>query len=292
MLLGVATGIAGSALYALSVIVYRTQSNVIRPIAISAIKMWVSFLFMTLIIILLARTSIFYISFQSVFFLAISALLAAVCGDTFYLLSHERIGVSYAFPIAVSHPIFTYILTIIFLQEPLLLGRLSGTCIAVIGVIMISLARERLENETSRLEFIGIFLALITAFSYAAGAICLQIGVNDVDPIDATFIRIMIGSAAFVPLVLLVKQRGMPMPSRNVIKLVAIAGVFGMGLSSLLYVTSIKLVGAAITSLVCSTSSMFAVPISIFYLKESLSKFGAIGIIAIIVGIILVISGV
>ena len=64
-----------------------------------------------------------------------------------------------------------------------------------------------------------------------------------------------------------------------------------MGLGSLLYVTTIKFVGAAVTSVIGSLSPLFALPISIIFLKESITRVALIGVAVTIVGVILVILG-
>jgi drug/metabolite transporter (DMT)-like permease len=294
ILLGIVTGISGSALYAVSIVIYKLQGSVVRPIAIGAIKLWISVLFMAIIVFLPFRGNSTPISVESAIFLSISVLCAVVIGDTLYLYSHERIAVSHAYPIVATHPIFTYIMAILFLNELLLLGKLAGVLIAVFGIILVSLAQESSPNKTEKRGFdlIATSLALIVAILYAISATVLQIGVIGVDPIDANFVRVIIGSIAFMPIFLVARKRGMPIPPGRTVKVVAIASIFGMGLSSLLYVTTIKLVGAATTSLVCSTTPLFAIPLSVYYLKERVTKKAAIGVVGIILGIMLVVSGV
>jgi drug/metabolite transporter (DMT)-like permease len=98
-----------------------------------------------------------------------------------------------------------------------------------------------------------------------------------------------IGSLAMIPVFSVsYKTRKKPLSKRSV-KIVAIAGFFGMGFASLLYVTSIKLIGATIGAVIGSTAPLFALPISILYLKEKTTWKGIIGTIATIIGIWLVI---
>ena len=74
--------------------------------------------------------------------------------------------------------------------------------------------------------------------------------------------------------------------------MVAVAGFFGMGLASLFYVASIKLVGATIGAVIGSTSPLFALPFSVLYLKEKITWRGVLGTIATIIGIWLVVVNV
>ncbi len=289
IILGTAVGLLASALWAISVVVYRSQSDEIRPIAISSIKMWVAFAFMSLIVFLPLRPTPFMVPIDAIFYLAISVTLGAVAGDTLYLMAQERIGVSYAFPIAMSFPILTYFLAMVFVAEPFIPSRFVGTIVTVAGIIIIS--REQDKNSTkeegSWKDLIGISLALLTMVLFASGTVILQIGATGIDPIDANYVRVIFGSIEFLPIFFLAKHSGMPMPTRRVTKIIAFAGLFGMAIGSLLYVWMVQLLNAALASVVGSTSTLFAVPVSVLYLKERVSWIAAIGIILTVIGVIL-----
>lgn len=294
MMFGIATGLLSSAIYAVSVVVYKSQSGSIRPLAISSIKMWVALAFMTALVVLPISPEPFYIPQEALAYLVVSVILGAVLGDYFYLTAQERIGVSYAFPIAMSFPIFTYLLAIaVGLEEPLL-SRSIGILLAVMGVILISKEQGQDENRLVKrnLDKFGIGLALLVAILYAMGTILLQIGVEDISPIDGNFVRVAFGSVAFIPLFLVAKHRGMPTPPRRTTKIIVVAGLFGMGLGSLLYVSTVKFVGAAVTSVIGSLSPLFALPISMIFLKERITRVAMVGVVVTVAGVILVVLGV
>ena len=293
-MIGLATGLLASAIYAMSVVVYRSQSDSIRPLAISSIKMWVALAFMTALVVLPIRSEPFYIPQDALVYLVVSVILGAVLGDLFYLMAQERIGVSYAFPIAMSFPIFTYLLAIaVGLEEPLL-SRSAGILLAVIGVILISKEQGQDENHSvkRKLDKVGVGLALLAAIFFAMATILLQVGVEDVSPIDGNFVRVAFGSVAFIPMFLIAKHRGMPTPPQRTVKIIAVAGLFGMGLGSLLYVSTVKFLGAAVTSVIGSLSPLFALPISMIFLKERITRVAMIGVAVTIAGVILVVLGV
>ena len=297
LVIGVAAGFLGAALYALSVVVYRSQSDEIRPLAISSIKMWVAWPFMLVMTILVPGIAATFLPLTTIALLGTSVMFGAVVGDTVYLWSQERIGVSYAFPIAMSFPILTFFLTVAFLGEPLILSRLAGAVIAVIGVIMISNEQNRKKNDESvgehrtRIDLLGIGAAILTMVLYATGTTLLQVAIEGVDPIAGNLVRVSFGSVAFVPMVVVARRRRMSLPTLRATKLVIIAGFFGMALGSLLYVTAVSYLGAAIMSVIASTAPLFAVPVSVFYLKEKLTRLAVVGIALTLVGVFMVILG-
>ena len=294
MMMGVTTGLLATSIYAVSVVVYRSQSDSIRPMAISSIKMWVALAFMTVLVVLPIRSEPFYIPQEALAYLVLSVIFGAVLGDYFYLTAQERIGVSYAFPIAMSFPIFTYLLAIAVGLEELLLSRTAGILLTVIGVILISKEQGHDEDHSvkRKIDKVGVGLALLVAIFFAIGAIFLQVGVEDVSPIDGNFVRVAFGSVAFIPMFLIAKHRGMPTPPQRTVKIISVAGLLGMGLGSLLYVSTIKFVGAAVTSVLSSLSPLFALPISMVFLKERITRVAMLGVVATIAGVILVVLGV
>ena len=300
IIVGSLIGLLGAALYGFSVVVYRSQSEGIGPIAISSIKMWIALPFMIVMVFIFPGMQSVLLPLGNVIILGISVILGAVIGDTIYLYSQERIGVSYAFPISMSFPIITYFLTVFFLSEPPILSRLAGAIIAVIGVILISNEQSGVSgvldfadvtNAKKRVDLWGIGGALATAILYAVGTVLLQVGIAGVDPISGSFIRVLFGSIAFLPIVMIASINGMRVPTRKATIRVIIAGFFGMAIGSLLYVIAVSMVGAAIMSVLSSTAPLFAIPVSIFFLKEKLTRLSTLGIIFTMIGIVLVVAG-
>jgi drug/metabolite transporter (DMT)-like permease len=289
---GIAIGFLAASTWAVSVVVYRSQSDEIRPLAIGSIKMWVALGFMILLVTIPWRPNVFAVPFESIIYLALSASLGAVIGDTILFMSQERIGVSYSFPIAMSFPVLTYILAILILGDEVSAYRFIGTVIAVLGIILISREQNKGQDDegNSHFDLIGIGMALFTMVCYAVGTVLLEIGVTGVDPIDANFVRIVIGSTEFVPIYVIASHMGMPRPTRRATKIVAVAGFFGMALSSLFYVIMVKYIGAAMGSVIGSTSPLFAVPISMVFLKEQPTRLALVGILIAISGVILVVG--
>ncbi|MHA2212962.1 MAG: EamA family transporter, partial [Candidatus Thorarchaeota archaeon] len=173
-------------------------------------------------------------------------------------------------------------------------SRLFGIIVAFLGIVVISNEQTR-DNEgqsSSRvIDLLGIGLAAAASLLYAIGTTLAQIGMEDIDPIGGNFILVLSGSIAFVPVFGLAKQRGMPMPTLNATRLVAIAGMIEICLGFLLFLTAVKYAGATISAVTSSAAPLFAVPISVFYLKERVTWRTTIGVIVTVIGIVLVVIG-
>lgn len=299
-LTGFIMGILGAALFGVSNVVYKSQSAEIQPLAINAFKMWIAFPVIAIVVLFFLYPTGFNVPLASIPFFAASIILGAGIGDLFYLTSQSRIGVSRAFPIAMTFPIITYSFSIFILNEPFLITRLVGAILAVFGISSITLEQARQETDSSkstdsklsiRWDIIGVLLAICAALSWSTATVILQVGLIGADPIDANLIRIVIGSLFLLPLFFLARQRGMPMPTKRATKYVVIAGFFGMGLGSILYVNAVFFTGAAVTSVIAATAPLFALPFSIIFLKEKITPLILLGTILTVAGVWLVVLG-
>jgi len=180
-----------------------------------------------------------------------------------------------------------------FLGEELFLIKLLGIIIAILGVSLIANEQNKTnEKQAGSFNRVGIMLAAIAAALYAISTILLEVGVTEVNPIYAAYMRVIAGSVIFVPLFIGARLRGMPQPPRNATKIILVGAFFGMALGSMAYVYVVKIMGATFAAVMTSISPLFALPISVFILKEKFTKLAAIGAILAIIGVILVILGV
>lgn len=292
LLIGSAIGLLAAFLWAMSTNVYKSQSDEATPLAISTLKTWMSLAVMAVLVMLPFRTTPFFMPFNAIIYLAASVTMGLIIGDIAFLTAQERIGVSYAYPIATTYPIFTYIIAIFVVDEVILLTRFIGIIIAVIGVMLISRAQastRQEEEEPSNFDRIGFLLALFTALCWSIGSVLLQIGVADVDPIDANFVRMVFGAGIIAPLFLGSIRRGMQKPTRKATKIVLLAAIFGMAGGSLLYTYAVKMIGATVSAVLGSISPLFALPISIFFLKEKFTVKSILGVLLTVSGVVLVV---
>jgi drug/metabolite transporter (DMT)-like permease len=290
-IIGTIVGLLTAFLWAISTIIYKTQSGEATPLAIAALKMWGAMFFMTVIVVLPFRTTPFYMPFDALIILVVSVTVSLIIGDFAYLTAQERIGVSYAFPIASTYPIATYIIAIFLVGETVLLSKAAGIIVAVLGVILIS-REQAIRNESeenSKYDKLGLGLAFFTTLCWSLGSVLLQIGVADVDPIDATWIRVIFGGLIMVPIFATALNRGMPSPTKQASKVIFAASLLGMTIGSIFYTYTVKLIGASVAALLGSTSPLFAVPISIYYLHEVFNRKSLIGVLLTVTGVALVV---
>lgn len=76
---------------------------------------------------------------------------------------------------------------------------------------------------------------------------------------------------------------------RGMLRCLLLAGLLGWGISGSLYVTAVQLAGPSKTAIVGCTAPLFAVPLSMIFLKERPSRYVALGTALSVLGVVLVI---
>ncbi|UCH05476.1 MAG: DMT family transporter [Candidatus Thorarchaeota archaeon] len=288
--IGVLSGLLATLFFGVSNVVYRAMSDDIRVLDINALRIWVSLPLALFVAIIPIRPTIRQRPPESWLPLSFSMIVGIVAGDAMYFMSQIRIGVARAFPIAMSYPLLVYALTALFLGEPVIPMRIGGVVLTVLGVGLI--ARRQVKDEETRLkgeEGLGIALAFGTALLWAVGDAVFQFGLVNVDPIDGNFVRMLAGSAVLLPVVAMSFRGPRQIPTKRIASLALVTGIFGMGISLLLGTVSVKEIGATATSVLLASAPLFTTPLSIYFLKEKLTRNVAIGTLLTILGVTLVI---
>ncbi len=286
---GVILGILSSVFFAIQNVIVKWLGEDVRPVAANSIRLWVSLPIVLIIALNPFRQANLIMPLETILILGLSVVFAAGFGDVIYFLSQDRIGVSTAFAIANTYPIVTYFLAILFLGELFIPARFLGVILAIAGIVFIS--REQRdssseeETKPDNVDKIGYLLAGVTCVSFALATILVDVGVTGVDPLDANVVRLTLGSVMIAPAFYWSNSRGMPFPSRRGIKIMAIAGFFGMALASTFWVASVKYVGATLSAIIGSVAPLIALPFSVKLLNENVNWKIGIGTIATILGI-------
>ena len=296
LFLGITFGILSAFLFAVQNVLFKSQKDGISPTAANTIKIWIGLAFVALIVVLPLRPPTAAIPFDTVLILAISVLFGAAFGDLAYLTSQNRVGVSVAFPIAHTFPVFTYFFAMLAFGEQFYVTRLVGIVLAVLGVLFVSkqenAGKEPDEILDKGLDRIGIALAVLTSIMLAIATLLIQVGLTEIDPIDGQLVRMFFGSLMMVPIFILSRKQGDSLPTRKVTKVIVIGSLFGFAFASLFFVASIKYVGATISAVVGTTAPLFALPLSFSHLKEHITSKVVLGTVIAVIGVALAVVGV
>ncbi len=229
-------------------------------------------------------------------YLAGSITIGGVFGDAIYIMSLKKLGVSRAFPITNSYPLFTVIFSYFLLGEPVGVLMIAGMALVMLGVYLVARPRGQVQTTATvaplppRQVWQGALMALGAALAWGFSSTLLGLGLRGINSIVANSVR--------VPFVIILSLligaarggfRDLRQFDRTVLLSLLGAGVLGWGIGGSLYVTSVQLAGASRASIVGATAPLFAVPLSWALLKERPTRYTLLGTVISVAGIVLVV---
>jgi len=292
--IGILCAIAATVVFGITNVIYRKIDEEISVIDIVVTRIWVSLPIAYVFAVVSSGTIFFTLPPESLVPLAVSMILGIVIGDTMYFFSQERIGVGRAFPIVMSYPLLVYLLAAMFLGEPVILQRVIGAIIVVVGVVMVAKA-EYSDEEVNyprwkpRDRNIGLFLAFVTIVVWSVSDVTFQYGLIGAGAAEANFYRMLVASVIYIPIFLLSLRGGRSLPTRRISGIALVTGMFSIGISLIVYSYAIKYIGATITAVLISSAPVITAPLSALYLHEDVNRYVGIGTVLTIIGIILVV---
>lgn len=222
-----------------------------------------------------------------------SVIVGLGLGDSIYFESLRLLGVARAAPMTNVYPVFTTILALLVLAEPLTTMMLVGIALVVVGVYLaaqrgallspLDLAR----GPAAR----GSALVVLAAFLWALSAIMMRPALEHVDIYLASVLR-MPATAALMWL-LVWQRQSLPSPrslGRQVLVGLVLAGVLSAA-GMFTFITALQAAGAAKTATLTSTSPLYAVLFSALVLREPVTGRIVVGALLSVGGIWLLLSG-
>lgn len=280
-MIGEALAILSALMQAISTVLSAKALKNVDPIWSNVIKSFASAVVMFPIIV--ARGILFgrvNVRADALFFVILAAIVGFGFGDTFLFKSIVLIGVSRAYTISFTSPLFTIILAMIFLNETFLPRYLVGAIFIVISLAIVSLELE--EEGQKNINLRGVIAAIAAALCWAMGTILVTLGLRNIDVLLANAIRFPI-LALF--LFIISEPRKKRRVSGRDFMLLSISGVIGMVFGGIVFLLSIQLIGASRASPLNASSPVLASIISKAFLKEKVTFRLILSSIFIIIGI-------
>lgn len=246
----------------------------------------------------------------------ISGFIGYGLGDTIYIAALKRLGMSRTFPVTMALYIGgTVIGGVVLLNESFTWGLPLGAALIGAGIYLIVIpaagrvqplppvpaepAASTLAETPARAATVfaapgvyGYGLLIAVGVFWTIATLWLANAKGDLGPVAAGAIRTPSGAVALVGFALATQPRDLAAPFRNRNHTLAIlgAGVIGTGLGSLSYVYAVVEAGAARTAVLSATSPLMALPLSIFFLGERLTRRIGVGTALCVAGILLVVA--
>jgi drug/metabolite transporter (DMT)-like permease len=224
-------------------------------------------------------------------YVTLSVITGFVLGDTMFFESARSIGLAPAFTISMIYPLIASAVAVWLFGERVTVTLATGAVIALGGVTLIvteqapasPAAPGRSREERRR----GLALALLAACAWALSTLLMKPAVRDVDPVSIQAARLPMAALAMW---LTPWARGTGRRLRAHLRdaglLLLVLGAL-TGASAVLFLAGLKYAGVALTTILSSTTPLFALPIGYLALGERVSWRAAGGAALCVAGLAL-----
>lgn len=281
-----------------SALLYRKALQSTKPISANVLRL--SFTGGMLTVFLLAVSGFQLIADEPpslVLFAVLSGIVGLGLGDTLYMVSIKRIGVSRAVPITCTYPLFNFVWAVFFLGQPVTAVIISGAIIIILGIWLVS---RRQEEHGAKVKngFLmkGGSAALATAVLWSISIAMVNVAVNEAPDFSHALaintIRVASVGAVmltFSPLF----DRGLSYlkVDRKTLALLIAGGMVALGLGWFLLTYSFVTTPETVAVPISSTTPLFSTIVGIIMLKEKAGLKCLLGSILIVAGIFLIFIG-
>ena len=302
--MGEVAALANAIIWALTGVVVKGVGKNVRPTHIVAAQVWIGLSFLVVVGFLFGQINeLIHVEPRSALYLAGGALINTA-GSLVFWFALTRGTVSTVYPTTQS--IFIIISVFsgwMFLGDAPHLGVIGGAVLIIGGVIMLNwepaskqpddLQMTRVGNVVNcgnsdrtrgRGDYVGISLAVVTAFLWAGGFLSTVVGLEETPPVAAATIRNLVPAIMFVFVSILFPTTRITRVFRgNGIRLTLGAVLFAF--SALTFVVALDNAPPGVVVVLINTSPMFAVIFAALLLRERMTRFAMGGIVLSMVGI-------
>lgn len=311
--------------FVVSNVLFRKTEHEASPIFINFFRTTIGTItFIIFAFLLNVLDKIFLLPFDLWIILFISFLFGQVFGDTAYFNAQKDMGTTLALGVSMTFPLFTFILSIIFLNKEFEISLLFSLIFISIGVIVIGKSKSAIKitinpsfepieqvkpntfKERFQLRsFRALVFGLIASLSWAIGLIIIEYATHQIDlllplqeglssilgnvirfPFATAILTIMVGKENYS-----MKKNTDKSPFRKSITTwgyLIIAALIGTSLGAYVYTEAARVAGSTVMSLIASASPLFSLPLTYLINKEKVTKIGFIGVIFTIIGVIII----
>jgi drug/metabolite transporter (DMT)-like permease len=305
-------------------VIFRKTEHEASPTFINFFRTAIGTLTFIIIVLFLNELDlIFQIPWELWMLLIFSFVFGQVIGDTAYFIAQERLGTTIALAISMTFPLFTFILSLIFLSRPFELNLFFSLLLIGVGITIIGKSKINFQNsdedekkiteQTLKVRFQALFekdivKAIIFCFAaslgWAVGAVMIEFATDRIDKIiQAKELSSIIGNVIRFPFALLIlsamvwrenylnRVNSFSINRKKSLRTWALlvgASIIGTSFGAYLYTESVHVAGADVVALIASASPLFALPLTYFINKETISKFGFVGVILTICGVVVI----
>ena len=297
-LIGSVAALASAFLWAIAALMF---ARIGRQLSARAMNFGKGIIALVCLAALIIPTAFTGLTTQSFVFLSLSGLLGIALGDTLYFLTLQRLGARLTLLVGTLIPVVTAISAVILFKEEITFFAALGLVLTIAGVTYVlwdkakrmpqSDVDENKPNNNKIYLLSSILIASIFVLSESAGILLTKTDVQNLDSLEATFIRQAWGVAGLFFWGLAVSNVfGDFIPLQQNKKLVyqfLTTSFIGAFLGTWLSIYALKMTYASVAVALNSTSPLFVIPIAVWFFKEKVRLQAVAGACIAVFGIMI-----
>lgn len=218
------------------------------------------------------------LSNKQLWFWSVIAGLGVAGNFTFYFISIDHGNVAVAATLMYCAPIFVYLISFVLKLEKSTAGKWVAIALVTLGIVMLT---KLYEIGTSELSLFGVGAGLLAGLSYAIFIFGFKYAAPHGSP--QAILSIAFAVLAIVLLVPTDINQAISVLSTPDLPLFLALGIFGAGLSFLLYILGINHTSAALASMIAMVEPITATLFGVVILSEQLGVVQMVGMALILV---------
>lgn len=313
--------LAATLSFVLSNVLFRKCEHEASPLFINTFRTLIGvFTFFIIAAVSGIFPLIFLLSWDLWLWLILSFVFGQVLGDTSYFMAQRELGPTKALAISMTYPLFSFVLSVIFLNQAFEWWILLSFLFISTGVLIIAKAQIKEtqnivqkpptpqnfqeiseHNKNSdlipRKTIFAIGLSIIASLGWAIGLVIIDYATNQINNrLDLGASSSVLGNvirfpAAFIILsgILASKEnKKIRSISRSTYFWLFLASLIGTSLGAFLYTEAARVAGATIMSLMATANPLFSIPIAYLINREKITPLALLGVIIIMAGVIII----
>lgn len=264
---GVGAALASAASWAVGTILLKGIGENFSPSAMTLVKSLLSVLLLAISLIFVGWTRV---PISSSGWLILSGLIGIAAGDTCFFAALRLLSVHQLIVLMMLAPGITLIMAILFLGEMPSPIAWLGIAMVLLGVAL-TLAADLHHGQSPERTPAGLVFGLLSILCMGVSVIIAKIGLHAVPALEATFLRMAAGFVGiFVVAVAKREVKGWLEPLRHrglkwrFAAAVAVVTFGGFWLA----LFSVKRLDVSVANTLLATEPLFALPLSVIWLRE------------------------
>lgn len=291
MVFGIFLGLLSAFIWATTSLAIKAMADRIDTSSFNAFRMIVASVFTFALLPFFGDwAELMQVPLGAILTLSASSIIGIALGDTLYFWGMTKIGAARALPISGTYPLFTWVLAVPLLGEPITPAAIAGTALVLFGVSLLAPQMRDATPANTRAERIGMLAVVAAAALWAISTTLFKVGMGTGQSALVTN-AIRLPVAALSSVIVTHWQSGARAwrgyDRASLPKLILLA-VYCTGFGMIVWTTTVDIVGAARAALLNTAAPLIGVPLSVLWLKERVTSRIVIGATFSVIGVWLI----